>query len=277
MKKFWKKSAASLMAFSLLMGNNYAIHALDGESPDTGETPPAPESDPGYTIHGTLMSGETAIGDPVTINAADYTEQKPSGEAAPAVEEYSFDNAYITREGNSDVVVSFGSASYVTDAGTEVSYADVSNDEHVVETVFSYTKNEETPAPAGEEPTPEPAAEETEKPADTEQEEDPAKSEIIKVKLEAKKNAPLLRSSNALEVSVGLYDYDDAGTLAFPSDFGGSEKVYAVVWVGDSSDISAAATDTPWAVVDITDIKEKNSPYTFDVGSFDTSPWGGAK
>ena len=42
MKKFWKKSAASLMAFSLLMGNNYAIHALDGESPDTGETPKHP-------------------------------------------------------------------------------------------------------------------------------------------------------------------------------------------------------------------------------------------
>ena len=174
MKKFWKKSAASLMAFSLLMGNNYAIHALDGEDPQTGENPPAAEDpqvtentqapentqpaetpsegegEPTYTIKGLLVSGETSVGNPVTINPADYTEQKAAGEVAPAVEGYSFGNAYITHEGNSEIVVSFAPASYITDGNTEVSYADVSNEEHVVEAVFSYTTNEETVEPADE-------------------------------------------------------------------------------------------------------------------------------
>ena len=140
MKEFWKKSAASLMAMSLLMGNNYAIHALDGEDPETaGGNPAEGVSEPGYTIRGLLVSGETTIGDPVTINPAEFTEQKSIGEVAPEIDGYSFGNAYITREGNSDTVASLGIESYFSDSGEEVSYRDVSNEDYVVETVFSYT------------------------------------------------------------------------------------------------------------------------------------------
>ena len=133
MKEFWKKSAASLMAMSLLMGNNYAIHALDGEDPETtGENPAEGVPEPGYTIRGLLVSGETPIGDPVTINPAEFTEQRSIGEVAPEIDGYSFGNAYITREGNSDTVLSLGGASYITDSGEEISYKDVSNVDHVV-------------------------------------------------------------------------------------------------------------------------------------------------
>ena len=57
MKKFWKKSAALLMAISLLTGNNYAVHALDGEGqpPETQEN--APEEEPSQEL--TSETGET--------------------------------------------------------------------------------------------------------------------------------------------------------------------------------------------------------------------------
>ncbi|MBQ8069184.1 MAG: hypothetical protein IJ201_12665, partial [Solobacterium sp.] len=284
MKKFWKRSAASLMAFSLLMGNNYAIHALDGEDPQTGENPPAAEDpqvtentqapenpqtpentqpaetpsegegEPSYTIKGLLVSGETSVGDPVTINPADYTEQKAAGEVAPAVEGYSFGNAYITHEGNSEVVVSFGPASYITDGNTEVSYADVSNEEHVVEAVFSYTANEETVAPAAEEektePAVEPAAEgektdavveeeaatpeekkeETAEAEEKEETTDAAISNSKTAQVNNKKNAPvLLGAGEPAEYTVEIV-FPDGGTGTIANEY----SVYAAVRAVDT-------------------------------------------
>lgn len=71
MKEFWKKSAALLMAISLLMGNNYAIHASgeEGEQPpETQETTPE-----GDNIQGDDKAPEESSGDLVVTDDSDNT------------------------------------------------------------------------------------------------------------------------------------------------------------------------------------------------------------
>ena len=83
-------------------------------------------------------------------------------------------------------------------------------------------------------------------------------------------------AQDALSVDVNLYDYDDQTKTAFPSEFGGDDKIYLVAWVGDSSSIADAPNDTLWKIIDITDgIKGSNSPYSVSVNHFNNTEWGG--
>ena len=83
----------------------------------------------------------------------------------------------------------------------------------------------------------------------------------------------------ALTVNVNLYDYDDATAIDFPSDFGGTDKIYMFVWDDSSNEgegIKDLPDDTPWACIDITNnIKGGNSPCSITVDSFNTAAWGG--
>ena len=91
-------------------------------------------------------------------------------------------------------------------------------------------------------------------------------------------------AQDALTVNVSLYDYDDTTAIDFPSNFGGNDNVYMFVW-DDSShqDIKDLPNDTPWACIKLTtdettdenNIKGHSSPYSVNVDSFNTEPWGG--
>ena len=81
-------------------------------------------------------------------------------------------------------------------------------------------------------------------------------------------------AADALTVNVNLYNYDDATTVAFPSDFGGSDNVYAFVYVDvPGSEFKVLPNDTPWACVDMNSIKGAGSPYAVNIKSFNTQMW----
>ena len=82
-------------------------------------------------------------------------------------------------------------------------------------------------------------------------------------------------AQDALTVNVKLYDYDDETKVAFPSDFGGSDNIFLVAWVGTESDISKADHNTPWASIEINGIKGQAGMYTTNVQSFYNQPSGG--
>ena len=85
-------------------------------------------------------------------------------------------------------------------------------------------------------------------------------------------------SQEALDVSISLYDYNDAAQIGFPSDFGEEDHVYVFAWVGTSSVISDAPDNTPWAAYQIDDIKGytgETNTYKVSFGSFDRQQWGG--
>ncbi len=82
-------------------------------------------------------------------------------------------------------------------------------------------------------------------------------------------------SQDALEVSIGLYDYNDAVQINFPTDFGEEDHVYVFAWVGPSSVIYDAPDNTPWAAYQIDNIKGHAGTYNVSFDSFDTQQWGG--
>ena len=86
-------------------------------------------------------------------------------------------------------------------------------------------------------------------------------------------------AQDKLELSIGMYDYDDSGAISFPDNWADGENIYAVIWVGDSSDIAEAQDNTPWAVININEIRGKSTPYKVNgddgIVSFNTQPWGG--
>ena len=82
-------------------------------------------------------------------------------------------------------------------------------------------------------------------------------------------------AQDALELSIGMYDYDDATAISFPSDWA-DDKIYAFVWSGDDDFSHTNIPDnTPWAIVELNDIEGHSSPYAVNFGSFNNQPWGG--
>ena len=77
---------------------------------------------------------------------------------------------------------------------------------------------------------------------------------------------------NALDVPISVYDYDDATLITIPNDLS-SDRIYLVVWVGDSNDISAVTSNTPWTVIDVTGMKGQNSPYNIQIERFNIQEW----
>ena len=83
-------------------------------------------------------------------------------------------------------------------------------------------------------------------------------------------------AEDALTLSLNLYDYNDATTIAFPSDFS-SDNIYAFVYVDKpGTEFKELDSSTPWAAVEMNGLKGANSPYTVNVESFNTSQWGGS-
>ena len=80
-------------------------------------------------------------------------------------------------------------------------------------------------------------------------------------------------AQNALTINTSLYGYDDASAVALPDDFGGTDKVYAFVYAGGDTAIANLPDNTPWTVVNITDIKGTGSPYTTTVNNLSTNSW----
>ena len=82
-------------------------------------------------------------------------------------------------------------------------------------------------------------------------------------------------AQDALTIKTSLYDYDDTTAVAFPGDFC-ADNVYAFVYVNSGgTEFKDLPDNTPWAVVNLNDIKGSNSPFTVEVNSFNTSSWGG--
>ena len=80
---------------------------------------------------------------------------------------------------------------------------------------------------------------------------------------------------NALTLKTSLYDYDDTTAVTFPENFC-VDNVYAFVYVSeDGIEFKNLPDNTPWAVVNMNDIKGSDSPFTVEISSFNTSNWGG--
>ena len=81
-------------------------------------------------------------------------------------------------------------------------------------------------------------------------------------------------AQDALTVNINMYDYEDSSTVEFPGNFGGDDHVYLIAWAGDSDYIKEVTDgNTPWAIVDISDIKGHDSPYEVTVDKFSKDQW----
>ena len=73
---------------------------------------------------------------------------------------------------------------------------------------------------------------------------------------------------NALTVKVNLYDYADATTMAFPTDFS-EDNIYVFAYVDTpGTDFKDLPSNTPWSVMDANRLKGLDSPYTVEIPSF---------
>ena len=336
MKQFWKKSLALIAATSIILSNDYIVHATGVDGSDAGEETPvsnpveengqenttgtpdevtAPDTqseegksqnenpeetgqkeaeeltqdvpaeentekeeehtDPQFVINALLISGETSIGETVTIDPAGYTEQTTVEAIAPEVDGYTFNSAYIIRNENMDTVVSFGTGSYVTDADEEILYTDAANDKNILDAVFSYALNDNDTAIRKDNPD----QSETDK---TEKEKTHSDSESVKedeglLSAELKdRKVTLLGADNTATTytaTLQIYDYDGTTVLS-PSD-SGLDRAYAYVELTDK------ATDTivAWNTIELKPDNNFTAEFTEFKPALDTDniPWDAPK